>query len=125
MPLNAGVGDGGKRVPKIDVRHVARLAMLELEDGEAEKMQRELQSILAHMEELFGLDVDGVQPSFGSFDEAELRLFADEVRAGLSRDEFLRGVPAVKDGYVMVPRTGQEQRLPRENEADGEWRARR
>ncbi|HHY35997.1 MAG TPA: Asp-tRNA(Asn)/Glu-tRNA(Gln) amidotransferase subunit GatC [Firmicutes bacterium] len=125
MPLKAGAGSGGKHTPKIDVKHVARLAMLKLEDGEAEKMQRELQSILEHMEELFSLDVKGVEPSFGSFDGAELRLFPDEVRAGLCRNEFLRGVPAVRDSYVMVPRTGQEQGSPRKNnEIEGEWRAR-
>ncbi len=110
MTLNAGARSEGKAAPKIDVKHVARLAMLELEPEETERMQRELQSILEHMKELFSLDVEDVEPSFGSFDGAELRLYPDELRLGLCSEEFLRSVPAVRDSYVMVPRAGQEQR---------------
>lgn len=94
---------------KIDVKHVARLAMLELDPEETERMQRELQSILEHMEELFNLDVENVEPSFGSFDGVELRLSPDQVDEGFSSEEFLRGAPAVRDRFVMVPRGGREE----------------
>lgn len=103
-------GSGPEKIPGIDVHHVARLAMLEIDSSEAEKMQRELQTILEHMKVLFELDVENVEPSFGSFEAVELRLLPDVVTEGFPAEEFLRGAPAVRDRFVVVPRGARGQR---------------
>ena len=46
------------------VRHVAQLAALELDDAEARTLCDDLGSILDHMAALDALDVSGVEPTF-------------------------------------------------------------
>ena len=43
--------------PELSIRHVARLARLELEPGEAEAMQDQLDKVLAHIDKLRELDL--------------------------------------------------------------------
>ena len=46
-----------------EVQHVARLARLHLTDEEAERMREQLDAILAYIDKLRELDVEGVEPT--------------------------------------------------------------
>lgn len=86
-----------------DVRAVARLARLRLDEAEVERFARQLDTILAHMEALRELDVDAAEPIAGAADwRAPLR--PDEV----SRDRLERPLtelaPACEEGFFTVPR---------------------
>jgi len=48
-------------ISKQEVEHIAKLARLELNSGELEKMQKELGTILDYVEILNKLDVSGVE----------------------------------------------------------------
>jgi aspartyl-tRNA(Asn)/glutamyl-tRNA(Gln) amidotransferase subunit C len=89
---------------EIDVKHVARLARIDLSPGEMRDMRRDLLGILEHIEHLNELDVSGVPPTFGPAKSAGLRPEADLPRQCLNRDVALELAPEVRDGNVLVPR---------------------
>jgi aspartyl-tRNA(Asn)/glutamyl-tRNA(Gln) amidotransferase subunit C len=84
------------------VLHVARLARLELTDGEVERMVGELGGVLEHIETIAQLDLDGVPPTTHVVEVANA-LRDDEPRASLSRQQALAGAPAVADEGFAVP----------------------
>ncbi|MGB9186188.1 MAG: Asp-tRNA(Asn)/Glu-tRNA(Gln) amidotransferase subunit GatC, partial [Solirubrobacteraceae bacterium] len=50
------------------VLHVARLARLELDDAEVERMAGELSDVLEHVERIRELDLEGVAPTSHAVD---------------------------------------------------------
>ena len=59
------------------VLHVARLARLELDDAEVERMAAELSKVLDHIERIRELDLEGVPPTSHVVDVVDV-LRADE-----------------------------------------------
>ena len=47
----------------IDIRYVAELARLEIPDGQAAALQKDLENIVAYIAELGELDLTGVEPT--------------------------------------------------------------
>lgn len=89
-----------------EVRRVAELASLALRDDEVEKMAKDLDSILTHIDKLNELDTAGVEPMaqvlFEAEDTATLR--EDRERPSLTNDEALANAPISGSGYFKVPR---------------------
>jgi len=81
-----------------DVRHVARLARVDLDDDEAERFTDQFADILEYFEALD--DVPAVEP------EPDLAnvMRADEVESGLTQAEALRNAPETEDGYFKGPK---------------------
>jgi aspartyl-tRNA(Asn)/glutamyl-tRNA(Gln) amidotransferase subunit C len=90
-------------IGKDDVRHVARLARLRLEVGEADRMTAELAKILEHIDKLGELDLTAVEPTAHVLAITDV-LRPDKPRPSLPRDEALRNAPAVSDDCFRVPR---------------------
>ena len=90
-------------ISKDDVRHVARLARLRLEAGEADRMTAELAKILEHIDKLGELDLAAVEPMAHVLAVTDV-LRPDKPRPSLPRDEALRNAPAVGDDCFRVPR---------------------
>jgi aspartyl-tRNA(Asn)/glutamyl-tRNA(Gln) amidotransferase subunit C len=86
-----------------DVRHVARLARLRLEPGDAERMTAELAKILEHIDKLSELDLSTVEPTAHVLAMTDV-VRPDKPRPSLSRDEALRNAPSVSDDCFRVPR---------------------
>ncbi len=90
--------------PVIDdatVRHVARLARLHLEPGEARTMEAELSGILEHVDVIQSLDLDDVPPTTHVL--ALENVMRDDVpRPSLSVEEALREAPEVVEGRFAV-----------------------
>jgi aspartyl-tRNA(Asn)/glutamyl-tRNA(Gln) amidotransferase subunit C len=84
------------------VLHVARLARLELSDGEVERMVGELAGVLGHIETIAQLDLEGVPPTSHVVEVANA-LRDDEPRQSLSREQALASAPAVADDGFAVP----------------------
>ena len=86
-----------------DVRHIASLARLGLAEPRAAAIVTELNTILAHMDELAKVDTTGVQEAIGVGAEG-LPVRSD---AGMpfplarSLDAF---APSLRDGFLLVPR---------------------
>jgi aspartyl-tRNA(Asn)/glutamyl-tRNA(Gln) amidotransferase subunit C len=85
------------------VRHVAQLAALELDEAEARTLCDDLGSILDHMAALDALDVSGVEPTFHPLQTAA-PLREDRLVPSLSREEALAAAPASEHGGFAVPK---------------------
>lgn len=81
---------------------MARLARLELSDGEIEPMARELSAVLEHIARIKELDLSDVAPTSHVVEMTAL-LRADEVRASLPREVALAQAPAVSEDGFLVP----------------------
>ena len=90
-------------VTEDDVRHVARLARIHLEEDEARQATGELAKILAHVAKIGELDIAAVEPMAHVLDVVNVQR-PDKARPGLDRDEALRNAPAAADGCFRVPR---------------------
>jgi aspartyl-tRNA(Asn)/glutamyl-tRNA(Gln) amidotransferase subunit C len=88
-----------------DVRYVAKLARLHLEQDEVARMTGELAKILAHIDKMSELDTAGVPPTAHVLDVVNV-VREDRVRDGLSRADALRNAPAVSGDCFRVPRMG-------------------
>lgn len=85
-----------------DVAHVARLARLELADGELERFTGQLAAVLEHAAELEALDLSDVPPTNHPYPLRNV-VRPDEVRPSLERDEVLGQAPLAEDGQFRVP----------------------
>ncbi|MEO8983268.1 MAG: Asp-tRNA(Asn)/Glu-tRNA(Gln) amidotransferase subunit GatC [Polyangiaceae bacterium] len=84
------------------VLHVAKLARLELEDSEIDRMQKDLGNILEYVNSLSELDTDSVEETTQvAVVGAPFR--ADVVETGLSNELALREAPRSADGGFAVP----------------------
>lgn len=80
-----------------EVRHVAKLARIDLDDEEVERFTGQFAEILDHFEALD--DVPEVDPD----PELANVMRPDEVEAGLTQAEALRNAPETEDGYFKGP----------------------
>jgi aspartyl-tRNA(Asn)/glutamyl-tRNA(Gln) amidotransferase subunit C len=85
-----------------EVRHVARLARLQLSEEEVDRMVVELAGVLDHIATIAQLDLDDVEPT-SHVVAVENALRADEPRPSLPRERALESAPAVADGGFAVP----------------------
>jgi aspartyl-tRNA(Asn)/glutamyl-tRNA(Gln) amidotransferase subunit C len=86
-----------------DVRYVAKLARLRLEQDEVQRMTGELAKILAHIDRMSELDTADVRPTAHVLDVVNV-LRADKTRPSISREDALRNAPATSGDSFRVPR---------------------
>ena len=87
----------------LDVRHLARLARLRLDDDAQAHARADLANIIAMIDAMQAVDTDGVAPMAHPLDATQ-RLRADEVTETVDREIFQAAAPAAEDGYYLVPR---------------------
>jgi len=85
------------------VRHIARLARLQMSDAEVEATVPELNNILGWVEQLGEVNTDGVEPLTAVIDQS-LRLRDDVVTDGDVRDQVLANAPDAQHGFFAVPK---------------------
>lgn len=88
------------------VRRIASLARIRLEDEEVGRMQAELNGILGWIEQLQGVDTDGIEPMAGGAPEGQpaMRMRPDAVTDGDQADAILRNAPDRMGAYFGVPK---------------------
>ena len=86
-----------------EVRHVARLARLDLDEVEMLCLQGELNALLGHFSDIQGIDViHGMAPSSTALD-VQNAWAEDEAGQVLSRSDALKNAPMSKAGLFVVP----------------------
>ena len=91
------------RITADQVKHVARLAALEFDEGAVETMRSQLDAILDYMAALDALDASSVEPMFYPVPmSAPLR--EDRAVACPPRAELLAAAPRTESGAFAVPR---------------------
>jgi aspartyl-tRNA(Asn)/glutamyl-tRNA(Gln) amidotransferase subunit C len=89
-------------VNRDDVRHIAALARLELREDQIEKTAAELSGIIAFVETLRQLDLEGCEPSAFAPADTPLREDVPDGRQ-LTSAAALASAPAAEDGFFLVP----------------------
>jgi aspartyl-tRNA(Asn)/glutamyl-tRNA(Gln) amidotransferase subunit C len=85
------------------VRRIAHLARIAVADDEIAHLQGELNAILAWVEQLAEVKVDGVEP-MTSVTPMSLKKRADVVTDGGIAEDIVRNAPASEDGFFLVPK---------------------
>jgi aspartyl-tRNA(Asn)/glutamyl-tRNA(Gln) amidotransferase subunit C len=85
------------------VRHIAKLARLQMSDEDAEALVPELNNILGWIEQLGEVNTEGVEPLTAVIDQ-KLRLREDVVNDGDCRDAVLANAPDAQHGFFAVPK---------------------
>jgi aspartyl-tRNA(Asn)/glutamyl-tRNA(Gln) amidotransferase subunit C len=85
------------------VRRIAHLARIAVAEDEVEHLKGELNAMLAFVEQLSEVDVEGVEP-MTSVTPMAMKKRADVVTDGGIADEILKNAPAAEDHYFVVPK---------------------
>jgi aspartyl-tRNA(Asn)/glutamyl-tRNA(Gln) amidotransferase subunit C len=91
------------KITREEVRHVAKLARLDLSEAEIDRMTGQLDAILSYVAKLDELDTTGVLPT--NHTQQVVNAFReDEVRASLPREQALANAPEQNGESFIVPR---------------------
>ena len=90
-------------ISREDVLNVARLARLHLTDEEAERMREQLDAILAYVDKLRELDVDGVEPTAHAVPLVNV-MRDDGLVPSLPQEAALHNAPDRAGEFFRVPR---------------------
>ena len=90
-------------VDKNTVRKVARLARIAVPEERLEPLAGELNGILAWIEQLNEVNVDGVEPMTTPV-AMTLPMREDVISDGNIRDQVLANAPRTEDGFFVVPK---------------------
>jgi aspartyl-tRNA(Asn)/glutamyl-tRNA(Gln) amidotransferase subunit C len=85
------------------VRRIAHLARIAVSDAEVPHLQGELNAMLAFVEQLSEVNVDGVEP-MTSVMPMEMKKRSDVVNDGEIADKVVRNAPATEDHFFLVPK---------------------
>jgi aspartyl-tRNA(Asn)/glutamyl-tRNA(Gln) amidotransferase subunit C len=85
------------------VRRIAHLARIAVPEDEIDHLKGELNAILAWVEQLGELDVEGVEP-MTSVTPMAMKKRKDEVTDGGIAGEIVKNAPATNDNYFLVPK---------------------
>lgn len=92
-----------QRLTLEEVRHVARLARLELSEDQLQAYRDQLSAVLQHVARLAELDLEHVAPMAHPGDLVN-RLAEDVVAPSLPVEVLLRNAPATEGDYLAVPK---------------------
>lgn len=87
-----------------DVKKLARLSALTLNDNELVSMQADLGQILDYVQQLEGVDTDGVAPTYQVHNLHTVTRSDEIVDYGVTQTDLLKNAPAHTAGSVVVPR---------------------
>lgn len=85
------------------VRRIAHLSRIAVAEDEVEHLRGEINAILAFVEQLSEVDVEGVEPMI-SVMPMTMVMRADEVTDGNIADDVVKNAPSTQDHYFVVPK---------------------
>jgi aspartyl-tRNA(Asn)/glutamyl-tRNA(Gln) amidotransferase subunit C len=85
------------------VRRIAQLARIAVAETEIAHLQGELNAMLAFVEQLSEVDVEGVEP-MTSVTPMEMKKRPDVVNDGEIADDIVRNAPATDNHFFLVPK---------------------
>lgn len=87
-----------------EVRRIAALAKIAVTDEEAEKLAKELASILDYVQQLESVDTAGLEPTYQVTNLTNVMRKDEVVDYGTDQDALLKNVRRKRDGYIEVPK---------------------
>ncbi len=93
-------------ITKMQVKHVAKLARLELTEEEEELYANQLSKIIDYIDQLNEIDTKGIEPMTQPIPNVNV-MREDIVKKQFTRDEILKNAPHEEYGFFRVPRIGE------------------
>ena len=84
-----------------EVKHIAKLARIELSDDELEKFRSDLSQVLGYIEVLKTVNTDGVEP-LATVTGLENVFREDEITASTVRDDIIKSAPESTGRFIKV-----------------------
>jgi aspartyl-tRNA(Asn)/glutamyl-tRNA(Gln) amidotransferase subunit C len=85
------------------VRRIAQLARIAVRDDEIQHLEGELNAMLAFVEQLSEVNIEGVEP-MTSVTPMEMKKRADVVNDGEIADDIVKNAPATENHFFLVPK---------------------
>ncbi len=85
------------------VRRIAHLARIAVREDEIEHLRGELNAMLAFVEQLSEVDVDGVEP-MTSVTPMRMKMRDDAVTDGGIAEQIVKNAPATENNFFLVPK---------------------
>jgi aspartyl-tRNA(Asn)/glutamyl-tRNA(Gln) amidotransferase subunit C len=85
------------------VRRIAQLARIAVAEDEVDHLREELNAILAFVEQLSEVNIEGVEP-MTSVIPMEMKKRPDAVTDGGISDDIIKNAPAGEDHFFVVPK---------------------
>jgi aspartyl-tRNA(Asn)/glutamyl-tRNA(Gln) amidotransferase subunit C len=85
------------------VRRIAHLARIAVADDEVEHLRGELNAMLAFVEQLSEVNVEGVEP-MTSVTPMAMKMRDDVVNDGGIAEDIVKNAPVSHDNYFLVPK---------------------
>ncbi|MCH2180537.1 MAG: Asp-tRNA(Asn)/Glu-tRNA(Gln) amidotransferase subunit GatC [Mariniblastus sp.] len=92
----------GRSQERFSAESTARLARIELNSEQAEKVQIELEKLLAFVGQIDQLALDDVDPFYG-IGSTEDSTRTDEIRPSCPRSDILHNAPQTDGEHFLVP----------------------
>jgi len=86
-----------------DVRKIAHLARIAVNEGDIATLQGELNQILDWVEQLDDVNTDGIEP-MTSVVAADMKKRQDIVNDGDKAADIVKNAPETQDNYFVVPK---------------------
>jgi aspartyl-tRNA(Asn)/glutamyl-tRNA(Gln) amidotransferase subunit C len=102
-PYLKEVAEARMSVDTATVRRIAHLARIAVKDDEVEPLKDELNGILAFVEQLSEVNVEGVEPMTSVMPMA-MNKREDVVTDGGIADDIVKNAPATEDHFFLVPK---------------------
>lgn len=91
------------KISKEEILHLAHLSRLDLDEKAVDAMMGDMDKMLAFVDKLSELDVEGVEPlKYMNEDTNVLR--KDEVKSTISQADALKNAPQKDTDYIKVPK---------------------
>ena len=90
-----------------DVEHIAKLSRLSFSEEEKAAFLEEFNNTLEHVESIFSVDTEGVEPTAHVLPMKNV-FREDVVVPSFDRDSLLQNTPTAQDGYIYVPKVVEE-----------------
>lgn len=98
------MSENNKDVTAETVKRIANLSRLHVEEDRLNHLADEMNGILAWIEQLGEVDVEGVEPMTSAVEMAA-PMREDVITDGGVRDKVLANAPKSEAGYFVVPRS--------------------
>ncbi|MBP7767375.1 Asp-tRNA(Asn)/Glu-tRNA(Gln) amidotransferase subunit GatC [Candidatus Saccharibacteria bacterium] len=92
------------QISRDDVLSLARLSRLSLSDEEIDKFTTEISTILDYVEQLQGVDVGSLEPSYQVTGLSNVMREDEQDDYGIDTSVLLQNTPEMLDGHVKVKR---------------------
>ena len=91
------------KIEKKTIKKLTQLCRIDCTEEEQEALFKDLEKILAYIEQLQEVNTDQVQPCYQVLDEVNTVVRDDVIGPVLNRDAFLANAPSHIAGMIRVP----------------------